>query len=70
MNWQGPKMTGSNRMAYAALEQSTTGQETYLGTDALGLQQLSPGTHSRGEGGCAGRAWPEGRKDPGISIWT
>ena len=47
-------MTGSNRMAYAALEQSTTGQETYSGTDALGLRQLSPGTHSRGEGGVQG----------------
>lgn len=43
-------MTVSNKVAYAALEQSTIRQRPVWGTDALGqwvsLEQLSPGTHA------------------------
>lgn len=64
-----PKMTVSNKMAYAAPGQSPIGQRLIGGTNALGqgvsLEQLSPGTHTdvRRQGG-AGRARPEGQKDP------
>lgn len=61
-------MTVSKRMAYAALEQSTTGQRPIWGTNALGqwvsLEQPRPGTHLHGAAGVpGGGAQPEGQED-------
>lgn len=59
-------MTVSNKMAYAALAQSTW-TETSLGHKRRGrrlsLEQPSPGAHTGSEG-AAGWAQPEGQKDP------
>ena len=68
-----PKMTVSNKLAYAALEQSTIGQRPVWGTNALGrrggLEQLHPGTHAHmGRRGDKGRAWPEGQKDRTVVL--
>ena len=67
-------MTVSSKMAYAALEQSTSGQRPTRGTNALGQQvgcSSSALAHTHmGWGGGAGWARLEGQKDPGVSIWT
>lgn len=59
-------MTVSNKMAYAALAQSTW-TETSLGHKCRGrrlsLEQPSPGAHTGSEG-AAGWAQPEGQTDP------
>lgn len=59
-------MTVSNKMAYAALAQSTW-TETSLGHKRRGrrlsLEQPSPGAHTGSEG-AAGWAQPEGQTDP------
>lgn len=71
-----PKMTMSNKLADAALEQSTIGQRPVWGTNALGrwvsLEQLHPGTHAHmGWGGGEGRRGAEGpHSGPGKVLVT
>lgn len=65
-------MTVSNKMAYAALAQSTW-TETSLGHKRRGrrlsLEQPSPGVHTGSEG-AAGWAQPEGQTDPPPPTFT
>lgn len=65
-------MTVSNKMAYAALAQSTW-TETSLGHKRRGrrlsLEQPSPGAHTGSEG-AAGWAQPEGQTDPSPPPFT
>lgn len=67
-----PKMTVSNKTAYAALEQSTIGQRPIWGTNALlgqwvSLEQLSPGTHTRGAGRGRTAGLARGAEGPPVS---